>query len=144
MLCEIVFNAERKTTYPMVVFPYTRPPKTVVNSMPSGWFLGKSETGWMRGDVFFEYIANGLNKWLTEENIPQPVLLLIDGHKSLLTLEISKFCSENKIILYALPSNTTHILQPADVSVFKPLKTEWKNSVRMWQNYILPTIERNF
>nr|CAH7740422.1 unnamed protein product [Callosobruchus chinensis] len=33
---------------------------------------------------------------------------------------------------YALPPNTTHILQPADVSVFKPVKQEWKNTVSRW------------
>lgn len=26
-----------------------------------------------------------------------------------------------------------YIMQPADVSVFKPLKSEWKNTVRKWQ-----------
>ncbi|KAJ8964285.1 hypothetical protein NQ314_005019, partial [Rhamnusium bicolor] len=36
------------------------------------------------------------------------------------------------IILYALPPNATHMMQPADVSVFKPLKSEWKNTVHDW------------
>lgn len=130
----LVFNADGKIVYPLVVFPYIRPPKAVVDSMPSGWFLGKSDSGWMRADVFYEYIANGLHKWLDEENITRPVLLLIDGHKSHLTCELSQFCHDNGIILYALPPNTTHILQPADVSLFKPLKTEWKNTVRTWQS----------
>ena len=49
-----------------------------------------------------------------------------------MTLELSKFWEENVIILYALPS-TTQIMQPADVCVFKPLKTEWKKTVREWQ-----------
>lgn len=43
---------------------------------------------------------------------------------------LSKFCEEMQIILYALPPNTTHILQPADVSVFAPLKSYWKSTVR--------------
>ena len=50
-----------------------------------------------------------------------------------MTLELSTFCEENSIILYALPPSTTHIMQPADVSVFKPLKTEWKKTVKEWQ-----------
>ena len=56
----------------------------------------------------------------------------MDGHKSLMTLELSKFCEENGITMYALPPST-HIMQPADVSVFKPLKTEWKKIVREWR-----------
>lgn len=39
-------------------------------------------------------------------------------------------CENLGIILYALPPNTTHMLQPADVSVFGPLKSSWKAVVR--------------
>lgn len=49
-------------------------------------------------------------------------------------MAISQWCHENKIVLYSLPPNTTHILQPADVSIFKPLKADWKNAVLKWQN----------
>ncbi|KAG8186030.1 hypothetical protein JTE90_004450 [Oedothorax gibbosus] len=48
----LVFSASGKTVTPMVVFPYIRPPKTVVDSMPAGWFLGRSDSGWMKSDVF--------------------------------------------------------------------------------------------
>ena len=58
---------------------------------------------------------------------------MVDGHKSYLTMHISDFCSENGIILYALLPNCTHIIQPADVSVFKPLKSHWKDTIVKWQ-----------
>lgn len=130
----LVFNADGQTLTPMVVFPYIRPPKEVINSMNPDWFLGRSETGWMRSEFFYEYIVNGVNPWLENNIIKKPVLLFVDGHKSHLTMDLSKFCSENQITLYALPPNTTHVLQPADVSVFKPLKSEWKKTIRIWQN----------
>jgi hypothetical protein len=129
----LVFSADGRTLTPMVVFPFVRPNKAIVDSIPSGWFLGRSESGWMRSDTFYEYIANGLNKWLNENKVTRPILLLVDGHKSHLSVELSQFCHERGIILYALPPNTTHIMQPADVSVFKPLKTNWKKTVRQWQ-----------
>ncbi|KAI8127236.1 Tigger transposable element-derived protein 1 [Lucilia cuprina] len=129
----LVFSANGQTVVPMVVFPYVRPPKDVVNSLPKNWFLGKSETGWMISEAFFEYIANGVHSWLNEHKVQRLVLLFVDGHKSHMTLELSKFCEENGIILYAHPPNTTHIMQTADVSVFKPLRTEWKKTVREWQ-----------
>lgn len=130
----LVFSAAGKTAHPMVVFPYIRPPVSVVKSMPPDWFLGKSETGWMRSDIFYEYIVNGVNKWLEDNDIPKPVILFVDGHKSHMSMQLSKWCDENGIILYALPPNTTHIMQPADVSIFKPLKSQWKNTVRDWQS----------
>lgn len=130
----IMFNAEGKFAPPLVLFPYVRPPRAVIDNMPSGWVLGKSERGWMTSDVFFEFISNDFNKWLITENIPRPVILFVDGHKSHLTMAISEWCHNNEIILYALPPNTTHMLQPADVSVFKPMKSEWKKTVCKWQN----------
>lgn len=60
------------------------------------------------------------------------ILLLVDGHKSHMSLPLSQSCEENQIFLYALPPNTTHMLQPADVSVFLPLKQQWKNTVTKW------------
>ncbi|KAF2898486.1 hypothetical protein ILUMI_07689 [Ignelater luminosus] len=67
------------------------------------------------------------------KNIKKPVLVFVDGHKSHLTMKLSQYCSENQIILYALPPNTTHIMQPADVSVFKSPKSEWTNTLCKWQ-----------
>lgn len=74
----LVFNASGNLCPPCIVFPYIRP-KAVVNSMPSDWVLGRSETGWMRGDVFFEYITNDFNNWVERNNIKKPLLLLVDG-----------------------------------------------------------------
>lgn len=86
----------------------------------------------MKSDIFYDYIVKGLNKWVEDQHIQKPVLVFVDGHKSHLTMLLSEYCSENGIILYALPPNATHIIQPADVSVFKPLKSEWKNTVHEW------------
>lgn len=57
------------------------------------------------------------------------MVLFVDGHKSHLSLELADFCSQNQIILYCLPPNSTHIMQPCDVAIFKPLKASWKNVV---------------
>lgn len=105
----LIFSAAGQTVPPMVVFPYVRPPANVVNSMPANWFLGKSESGGMRSEVLYEYVANGVNKWLQDNDIPKPIILSIDGHKSHLSLQLSKWCSENEIVLYAMPPNTTYV-----------------------------------
>ncbi|KAK9717495.1 CENP-B N-terminal DNA-binding domain [Popillia japonica] len=102
----IIFNASGNIADPLVVFPYIRPPRAVIENMPCNWILEKSEKGWMTGEVFIEYIANGFDKWLTEQNIKRPIILFVDGHKSHLTLPLSTWCHENHIILYALPPTT--------------------------------------
>ncbi|KAF2891745.1 hypothetical protein ILUMI_14428, partial [Ignelater luminosus] len=83
-------------------------------SMPETWVLGISDSRWMEGDVFYEYIANDFNNWIIEQKIKKPIILFLGGHKSHMTLALSKFCDKNQIILYALPPNKTRILQPTD------------------------------
>lgn len=118
---------------PMVIFKYDRVPSTVVNEMPQNWSLGRSDSGWMTGQTFYEYIANIFHPWLIQNQIELPVLLFVDGHSSHLTYSLSEFCSQNGIIIAALLPNSTHILQPLDVAVFRPLKEKWKKVVHAWK-----------
>lgn len=129
----LVVSADGAIAPPCVVFPYVRPPKDVRESMDPSWCLGLSETGWMRSKVFYEYVTMTFNPWLDASGVKKPIIFFIDGHKSHLTMSLSEFCSSNGIILYALPPNATHIMQPCDVSVFKPLKSQWQATVREWQ-----------
>ena len=59
---------------------------------------------------FYEFIANGFDKWLNENKIKKPAILFVDGHRSHLSLQLSTFCDDNQILLYCLPPNTTHIM----------------------------------
>lgn len=80
----VVFAASGKICPRLVIFPYVRPPKALVDSMPKSWVLMTSESGWMKSDVFYEYICNSFNTWLTENGIKKPIIIFIDGHKSFL------------------------------------------------------------
>lgn len=122
--CFSHLHSRWKTLPPVVVFPYVKPPRAVV---------GKSDSGWMRSDIFFEFVANDLNTCLNKQNIQRPVLFVVDGHRSHMSTELGKLCSNNNIILCALPPNATHFLQPTNVAVFKPLKEYWRQEVRAWQ-----------
>ncbi len=58
-----------------------------------------------------------------------PKLLIFDGHLSHITLEIVELARTNDIHIIVLPPHSTHFLQPLDVAVFKPVKTEWRKVV---------------
>lgn len=118
---------------PMVVFPYVRIPERLGTSVPSGWGIGKSESGWMTGELFFEYMANIFRPWLSENKIKLPVIVFIDGHTSHLTYALSDFCSKNGIILVALFPNATHIIQPMDVGLFHVLKDHWRDRINLFR-----------
>ena len=49
-------------------------------------------------------------------------ILVLDGHGSHMSAKATNICVENNIVLYCLPPHTTNVLQPLDVSVFRPFK----------------------
>lgn len=129
-------NADGLFAPPLTIFKYERIPANVSKAAPPNWGIRKTENGWMTGESFYEYIANVFLPFLVQSKIQLPVIVFLDGHKSHLTLHLSQFCRENKIVLgglVALYPNSTHFLQPLDVAVFDPLKKKWKSIVRKWR-----------
>ncbi|KAJ3665228.1 hypothetical protein Zmor_000733 [Zophobas morio] len=126
-------NACGMVAPPMVMFSYQRIPRSIVQEMPRKWGLGRSDNGWMTGESFFEYVANVWFPWVKENKIELPILLFLDGHSFHLTMALCDFCFSNEIELIALYPNATHILQPLDVGLFRPLKSAWKKVVHQWR-----------
>ncbi|OQE21113.1 hypothetical protein PENSTE_c012G09731 [Penicillium steckii] len=66
----------------------------------------------------------------------QPRLLIMDGHRSHLTLEFLELCDFYNIIPYVCPAHTTHLVQPLDGSPFRALKKKayrtQNNKVTQW------------
>jgi len=118
---------------PLTVYKYKLMNQEIARSAPSYWGLGKTDSGWMTGEAFCEYFTNVFHPYLINSKIKLPVIVFLYGHSSHLTMHLGKFCKEHLIILVCLFPNTTHILQPLDVSVFAPLKAKWKSTVRQWR-----------
>lgn len=126
-------NADNTVAPTLVVYPGQRLPSNLKLTFPPGWDLSRSESGWINGEVFFEYFANTFYKWLQQQKFVFPIVMFLDGHKSHMTFYLSKFCSDHDIILISLPPNCTHVLQPLDVALFKPLKSGWAKAVHNWR-----------
>lgn len=56
----------------------------------------------------------------------RPLLLIFDGASSHIHEEALQYAKDNQINILLLPAHTTHLLQVADVAVFKPFKTYWR------------------
>ncbi|XP_062700983.1 uncharacterized protein LOC134285044 isoform X2 [Aedes albopictus] len=122
--------ADGRLLPPLVLFPYKRRiPAEISLSAPHDWGVDKTDSGWMTGQAFFQFLKTIFQPWLVRENIQLPVVLFVDGHKSHTTLMTTEFCTENQIILVALYPNTTHLTQPLDVSFFGPLKKYWQEQI---------------
>lgn len=48
------FNAAGIMCHPMVIYSYKRIPQHILDSVPPNWGIGRSDTGWMKAEVFYE------------------------------------------------------------------------------------------
>lgn len=56
-------------------------------------------------------------------------LLILDGHRSHVTMDFIDYCDQNKILLAVFPPHSTHTLQPLDVCVFKSLSAAYSDEL---------------
>lgn len=100
----------------------------------------------MNSEVFDEFIGNHFVPYLDRNMRTRPVILFVDDHRSHMRQYVSELCYSLGVVLVPLHPNSTHILQPADVSVFRPLKAGWKNIVRKWKfdNYPADITRKTF
>ena len=145
----VTTRADGKLMTSVIIYPYQRAvPSSIIDKMPPGFSAGRSESGWMNSEIFFEFMANVFIPELAvirrQEKglVPEDELILndsdwvvywMDGYKSHLTLHTSKLCEMNKIALYCFKAHASHVCQPNDLGPFKPLKAEWKMAVGEWR-----------
>lgn len=127
------FSAAGSYTPPLIIYPGKRLRKEIGDSIPEEFTFATSDTGWMKTEIFYEYVANSFYPHLKKIGIQFPVILFVDGHKTHIDRKLSDLCTNLGIILVALYPNATRILQPADVSTFKPLKDGWRKGVIEWR-----------
>ena len=60
-------------------------------------------------------------------------MLILDGHLSHISLEVISQARANDIHILCLPPHATHLLQPLDVAVFKPVKQAWRTIITDYQ-----------
>jgi len=101
---------------PMMVFPRKQiPPAKIREGAVAQTLFANSVNGWINSDLFFQWFEFFL------ANIPptRPMLLIMDGHGSHISIELIELARSKDIYLLCLPSHTTHVLQPLDVGVSK-------------------------
>lgn len=101
------------------------------DGLPPGSVLYMSQkSAYINADIFIA--------WLKDHFIPRKptgkVLLIVDGNASHCSVEVLELAEENDIIIFCLPSHTTHYLQPLDRAFFKSLKSYFYEQCRNWLN----------
>eukprot|EP00795_Rhopilema_esculentum_P011062 gene11062-19921_t len=115
---------------PFVVYKAKNLYQTWTSGGPQGASYAVTNSGWMEDYVFEEWFLKHYVPWAG--SFRKPCILFMDGHGSHLTYKVVKTAKENEIVILCLPPNTSHALQPCDVSLFRPLKAAWKDILKLW------------
>lgn len=110
---------------PMIIFKGQRLNRGLVANAPPGALFATSKSSFIDRELFEHWFKYHFMKYLPSH---RPVLLIMDGHSSHISLEILQLAKENEIEILCLPPHTTSELQPLDKCVFKPLKTEYNKA----------------
>ncbi|XP_062618334.1 uncharacterized protein LOC134279942 [Saccostrea cucullata] len=112
-------NAEAHVLPPMVIFKGKRISQALMSSAPKNTLFACSKSSFIDGELFGMWFEKIFLKNLSPQ---RPVLLIVDGHASHITLHLFEAAKANDVEIFCLPPHTTHWTQPLDRSVFGPLK----------------------
>ncbi|KAG5860749.1 hypothetical protein JTB14_003817 [Gonioctena quinquepunctata] len=96
---------------------------------PPGARFNRSHAGWFDGNIFEDWFINIILPYFRTLT-PGPKVLIGDNLASHISITVIQKCEENEIRFILLPPNSTHLTQPLDVSVFRPIKTNNRGVVR--------------
>jgi hypothetical protein len=97
-------------------------PKEVIQK----WHFSANTKGWTSNLHGLEWLKRvfepSIRAKATQNGKLQQRLLICDGHDSHISGSFISHCIQNQISLLIIPPHTSHVLQPLDVAIFRPLK----------------------
>jgi hypothetical protein len=104
----------------------------------NNWFFESSNNGWTDNNIGFYWLKEVFEP-LTRPNQGLRRLLILDGHASHESEDFMWYCYQYKIQLCYLPPKTSHVLQPLDLSIFSPLKREYREQLALQPLFLSST-----
>ena len=111
---------------PMIIFKGKR---DLNMSVPPGWIVTVQEKGWMDESLMLRWIRDLYLKYTKKDRS----LLVMDSFRGHLTENVKKAFRKGNTVTAIIPGGCTSKLQPLDVSINKPFKTELRRS---WGRYM--------
>ena len=115
-------SAAGRAIPPLVIFRRKSLNGALIEGEVPGTMYGLGGRGWIDSEIFHDWFKF---HFLLHAPAVRPLLLLLDGHSSHFHPGSIELAARDRVIIFCLPPNTTHLLQPLDKGVFGPLKTHW-------------------
>ncbi len=84
----------------------------VQEGAPAGSLFVAQKSGWIDKDMFMKWSKEVFLKFIPSK---RPALLIIYGHKAHVTLDVIELTTGNKILVFCLTANASHLLQALDL-----------------------------
>jgi len=128
-------SAVGKAVPPLIIHTGKTVGKNWKNGTPYNSVVRPSPSGWITKEIFFEYSRHMFVKFLKDEGLVdgKPHVLMMDYHHAhTFNFDFLQLMKDNNVVVFALPSHTSHILQPLDVVPFAVLKSSWNEQMRLF------------
>ena len=94
---------------------------------PKGTVYDLTLSGWFDMVTFEKCFLEILLPYPKQNSTPEEIKIIIDDNlASHFSPRVVEAALENTIYMTPLPANSTHLMQPLDVSFFAPMKRKWR------------------
>ena len=122
-------NAAGNILPPLIIHKGRRVNETWLDGIPKDVIVKASPKGYINKGIFYEYSLKWV-QWLRCNDRLKKNLLLLDVHKShIYNIAFVRLMVCNNIEVMAIPSHTSHVLQPLDSTPFVTFKTMWNTNL---------------
>lgn len=125
---------------PYVIYKAKTADPAWMENGPLGTRYASSDSGWMEEAQFTEWFRSVFLPATESLRKSKPVVLILDGHGSHISLKVVTSARQNNVVIFCLPPHTTHLLQPLDVSVFRTVKRVWKSILKEYKTEICQAV----
>lgn len=122
-------TADGKFLPPYVVYKAEHVYDTWTQNGPDGARYNRSKSGWVDNVIFQDWFLKVALPYFKKLPKEDPKALIGDNLAAHISTEVVDSCEKNNIKFILLPANSTHLTQPLDVSVFRPMKRHWRQIV---------------
>lgn len=124
-------NAAGEMMPPYVVYKSTHLWDTWTQNGPKGCRYSNTPSGWFDINTFNDWFEFMMLPRLKKQNGKK--VIICDNLTSHITPHVLQLCEKHCISFICLPPNSSHLTQPLDVALFRPLKGAWRNILSEWK-----------
>ena len=106
---------------PFLIFKGKRLTDDLKEGSSAGCGFAMSDSGWSNSVLFQDYLKIHFLKYVPKQE-GSKILILYDGSSTHFNAELIEWALTQNIVLFVIPPQSSHLLQPLDISCFSPRK----------------------